>query len=393
MIHSFRFNNFYSFKESFSVDFSVKEPSFTSKDYNVFLNNVSVFIGPNGSGKTNALRVLAFLFWFARHSYNEDKKSLIAFEPFFKRKDFSTFEVVFSSKKSIYKYFLEARQDRVLKEELYEKNLKTNSYNYLIKRSWDEKNEKNYLDIKNLNGVKKENVFKMLRKNASILSLLKKTVENLEKIDDVFCGFNVFSNVPKYNSQSMESFLFEASKFYLENKTLFDKAKDILVSFDLGLSDIKLIEKEFVTKDNRLKKLYVPYGVHCLDKSYDLPFFLESKGIQSLFITLTFILRALEHGGVAVCDELHLDFHPHIMPKILELFADPEINTQKAQLLFSSHSIEILNYLNKEQIFITEKSEKCESEIFRLDSLKGIRRDENMYSKYMAGAYGGVPNI
>ena len=53
-----------------------------------------------------------------------------------------------------------------------------------------------------------------------------------------------------------------------------------------------------------------------------------------------------------------------------------------------SHRIEKAAYNN-----LVEKNKECKSEVYRLDELKGVRRDDNIYAKYMAGAYGAVPNI
>jgi len=33
------------------------------------------------------------------------------------------------------------------------------------------------------------------------------------------------------------------------------------------------------------------------------------------------------------------------------------------------------------------------SEAWRLDSIKGLRADDNLYAKYMAGAYGAIPQV
>jgi len=101
----------------------------------------------------------------------------------------------------------------------------------------------------------------------------------------------------------------------------------------------------------------------------------------------------IQLGGIAIIDELEVDLHPHLLPLIVELFANPQTNPKNSQLLFASHSVEILNYLEKEQVILVEKNENCKSELYRLDELKGVRRDDNIYAKYMAGAYGAVPNI
>ncbi len=141
-------------------------------------------------------------------------------------------------------------------------------------------------------------------------------------------------------------------------------------------------------------KYYIPYGIHQINnKQYELPFAFESSGTKNMFVLLGFLFPAIANGGVAVIDELELDLHPHALPRIVGLFADPSTNPKNSQLIFTSHSLEVLNYLEKEQVILVEKGNNCRSELYRLDELKGVRRDDNIYAKYMAGAYGAVPNL
>ena len=99
----------------------------------------------------------------------------------------------------------------------------------------------------------------------------------------------------------------------------------------------------------------------------------------------------LTDGGVAVIDEMESDMHPHLIPTLLDLFADPELNPKKAQLLFTCHHVEILNRLDKEQIVLVEKDADCVSRAKRLSDIPGVRREENFFSRYNAGHYGAVP--
>jgi predicted ATPase len=85
------------------------------------------------------------------------------------------------------------------------------------------------------------------------------------------------------------------------------------------------------------------------------------------------------------------DLHPHLIPLILDLFSDPDINPKRAQLLFTCHHVEILNTLSKEQVILVEKDADCVSHAYRLSDIKGVRRDDNYFANYNAGRYGAVP--
>ena len=82
-----------------------------------------------------------------------------------------------------------------------------------------------------------------------------------------------------------------------------------------------------------------------------------------------------------------------MIPPILDLFFDPETNPKNAQLFFSTHSVEVLRKLDKTQVVLVDKDEKCQSHVCRLDDIKGVRRDVDLYAKYMSGAFGAVPNV
>ena len=76
MIHSFSFKNFCSFYNRATISFEdirkgveTKSDMFCDSPTGARLSKVSMLVGPNASGKTNALKALAFLSWFVRKSF------------------------------------------------------------------------------------------------------------------------------------------------------------------------------------------------------------------------------------------------------------------------------------------------------------------------------------
>jgi predicted ATPase len=161
------------------------------------------------------------------------------------------------------------------------------------------------------------------------------------------------------------------------------------------LSDVHIREFESVLPDNTRQKLWVPFGVHktSTGAQFELDFPQESSGTQGAFVLLSRLLPALQNGGMAIIDEFENDLHPHMLGPILDLFASKTTNPHHAQLLFTCHAIEVLNILHKSQITLVEKDDNNESAAWRLDSVDGIRHDDNFYAKYMAGAYGAIPQL
>lgn len=408
MIHSFTFKNFCSFAETATISFvdirkgiETKSNMFCDSPSGERLSKVTTLIGPNASGKTSALKALAFLSWFVSNSFvglkGEEEIPLDAFAFSGTKDNVSEFELIFEQEKSVYKYILHLCKTHVVLEELYSKK-ETQHFTYLFKREWNPENQ--ITDIsQRVIGLKTEIVKEVLRKNVSLIAA-SVAIKNDALADISKFWQKIISNVYRlgksWDTSSLgKEKLFDATKDYNSNQDLFKKAVQFLKDIDLGLDDIKIEEGEaHHAKTGEIKKVYLPYGVHKVEgKEYYLPFAFESSGTKNMFVLLNYLFPVIESGGIAVIDELEIDLHPHTLPRIIELFGNPETNPNNSQLLFTSHSLEILNHLEKEQVVLVEKNENCKSKLYRLDELKGVRRDDNIYAKYMAGAYGAVPNI
>ncbi|HWJ39100.1 MAG TPA: AAA family ATPase, partial [Sphingomicrobium sp.] len=98
-------------------------------------------------------------------------------------------------------------------------------------------------------------------------------------------------------------------------------------------------------------------------------------------------------GGVCIIDEFDASIHPLVLPEMIRWFYDDEGRNQfGAQLWFTCHSVSLLDNLTKEEVIICEKDRKGRTLAHSLMDVK-VRRDENLYRKYLSGAYGGVPQI
>ncbi|MEA1911137.1 MAG: ATP-binding protein, partial [Spirochaetota bacterium] len=77
-----------------------------------------------------------------------------------------------------------------------------------------------------------------------------------------------------------------------------------------------------------------------------------------------------------------------------ELFTDESINTEDAQLLFTTHNSKIMDVLGKYRTILVNKEEN-ESYLYRLDELPGdlIRNDRPIEPIYRSGKVGGVPKV
>lgn len=398
MIHKFSLKNFYSFKDENEVSFVVdknapKTDSYAKSAFGVRINKTAAVLGANASGKTNLLKALPFLSWFIKDSFSLKPDKEIPVEAFFFNKNPLALSVQFEIEKTMYEYNLELAENKVVLEELNFKEKGKTQYSGLFKRKWMKESKRYRLEVKNYKLSKDSKEVIIKRYNASIISIMNQFGHQLS-VEIVKYWNNLISNVTE--SGRIDGNFENAAEFFYNNAKLKKKADKLLFQFDLGLVGTK-IEKMEIKNENKKKEIvYFSVGLHKIKdikKRLPLPFFYESRGTQNLFSLLEPILKVLDSGGMLVLDEFDADLHPQMIPELVNLFSSKIYNPKNAQLFFSTHSPQILNELDKYQIFFTEKGEDGASEVWRLDDIKGVRSDDNYYAKYISGAYGGVPNI
>jgi len=139
------------------------------------------------------------------------------------------------------------------------------------------------------------------------------------------------------------------------------------------------------------------HGLHLLfqheELSSPIPLIFESHGTRQFLKLFPQISIALETGGVVIIDELDAAIHSMILPEIVSWFHDSVRNPHNAQLWISCHNVSLLEDLSKDEIVFCEKDRRGRTEIYSLNDIKGVRRDDNYYRKYLGGVFGAVPRI
>jgi AAA15 family ATPase/GTPase len=125
---------------------------------------------------------------------------------------------------------------------------------------------------------------------------------------------------------------------------------------------------------------------------WEWPLFFESHGTRNFVAIFPRLAFALGSGGTAIMDEIDSDIHPTLMPEIVNWFYE-EHNTRNAQLMMTCHNASLLHNLWKEEVWLVEKASDGSTTTYPLRAVRGIRRDANLYAKYISGAFGGIPRI
>ncbi|HUY45855.1 MAG TPA: ATP-binding protein [Streptosporangiaceae bacterium] len=179
-----------------------------------------------------------------------------------------------------------------------------------------------------------------------------------------------------------------------------DSALTLLRFADLGIDDVQMVEDE-----NSEARLSMQAGreprrqlrlMHRVAEQ-ELPFDLseESAGTQTWFALIGPTLSALRGGRILLFDEIDASLHPRLSARLLELFQDPQTNPHGAQLIFTTHDTSLLNHLNRDEVWLTEKGDSGATTLTALAEFGGdkVRRSLNLEKAYLQGRFGAVPEL
>lgn len=394
MLHSYAFSNFQSFLGRAEVDLTLSRKTqltdwMCEAPTGERVSKVMAVIGPNGGGKTALLKPLAFIGWFVSQSFQQlAHDSLIPIAPHAGAGGLpSEFECVVDFDGKLWRYQLRCTPQRVLYEALYQKKER---FGYVFVRDWDEASNSYVVKQQDFGLAPQE--ARKVRQNTSLIAWAAQYgVPLAQRI----AASNVITNVNVLGRMHMDLGLLQtAAEHFSRSPSQQVQMETLLTRWDFGLSGVNLRKVPAPTPEDQNRQVWMPFGNHrSKTGEFALPFWLESSGTQSALVLLSRLLPALETGGLAVIDEFENDLHPHMLGAILELFADSKTNPHNAQLIFTCHAVEVLNLIHKSQVLLVQKDKDCESSVCRLDAVEGIRNDDNFYAKYMAGAYGAVPEL
>ena len=196
-----------------------------------------------------------------------------------------------------------------------------------------------------------------------------------------------------YHSRMINQLWDEFRDWLAEDESRRNKLMKLLAFADLGIKAFKIDVKE--TSLQKVLLTHESYRGAQRVEDIDFSFDNESYGTRQLFILGGKILQSLESGSPLFVDEMDTGFHSYISSFILDIFRDKEINKKNAQLILTTHDINLLNEdkLRRDQIWFTEKSERGTSDLYSLSDFSGVREDTPFAKWYMANKFGAVPSI
>lgn len=397
MLLQFRFNNYKSFRDETIFDMSAT--TFKEHSYSLLklreeekILPLGVIYGANASGKSNFIKAFSFMRDFVISSLvNDNEQPMpIPVESFKFMSDnletSSEFEVFFFTKETEYQYGFILNKQRIFEEWLYFKPKKNKERVSLFRRYKDE--------IKFNSNMKQAEIFKdFIDEKTLFLSLTNKT--NIEASKDVVQWFRS-TIVINYGNTSFERVM-NIRPILMENKEYILSLESFLKAIDVRISGLILKENETVKpKEEKDFEVYTKHnGID--GKEYFLLLEQESDGTKKMFCLYNFIYMTLQSGRILFIDELNAKLHPLLVRYIINMFRDPQINKNNAQLIFTTHDVSILSkdIFRRDEIWFTELTDSGTSILYSLSEYKiddkKVRNDASFSKDYLSGRYGAIP--
>ena len=372
MLAKMYLTNFLSFKERTEIDLTASKYSILGKT-NVYKSEIlkgALFIGPNASGKSNALKGLSFIIKMIKGegvSFNR-YRCLFSDNPIITIE----YEFIFESKKVEY---------------VIEYNIQTNSISEnlkideitVLKRTGNTGELRIGQSVTTDDQVDSETLF---LRTASFntgrfpqeptLRKLMDFLQNSYIVDEYNWDARVGSTITRY-----------AEEFGVEKINKYLTAFKYDFSMEYGSESEGAGLKLTLGADNKM--------VFLKRKSFPFPNVLinESQGNQVFADLLPHLIRVIENAGMLIVDEFSNSFHNKLAEKIISFFME---NAKNSQIFITSHHTNLISnsVFRPDQINLITFLNTSGSNVKRLSQFKP-REAQNLEKMYLGGMFEGLP--
>ena len=227
--------------------------------------------------------------------------------------------------------------------------------------------------------------------------------EGRKQVLDDFISFfnedyNVFTEILFESTVKGLAGMIGLSKKLVSDIEYRKKVERYLRLIDVGIKRLDVqTELIFDEQTGRKRKEEVVRTVHNIydedgnavgEKLFDLR--QESTGTLRFLAYIQNIIEMIADGGVFIVDEMYARLHPLLTKLIVDIFCSSQ--NQKAQLIFTTHDISLLNnnQFRRDEVVFVDKNERGESSLYALSDLR-VREDATFHKDYLQGKYGAIP--
>lgn len=372
MLAKMYLTNFLSFKERTEIDLTASKYSILGKT-NVYKSEIlkgALFIGPNASGKSNALKGLSFIIKMIKGegvSFNR-YRCLFSDNPIITIE----YEFIFESKKVEYAIEYNIQTNSI------SENLKIDEIT-VLKRTGNTGELRIGQSVTTDDQVDSETLF---LRTASFntgrfpqeptLRKLMDFLQNSYIIDEYNWDARVGRTITRY-----------AEEFGVEKINKYLTAFKYDFSMEYGSESEGAGLKLTLGADNKM--------VFLKRKSFPFPNVLinESQGNQVFADLLPHLIRVIENAGMLIVDEFGNSFHNKLAEKIISFFME---NAKNSQIFITSHHTNLISnsVFRPDQINLITFLNTSGSNVKRLSQFKP-REAQNLEKMYLGGMFEGLP--
>ena len=372
MLKKMDLTNFLSFKERTEFDFSASKYSILSKT-NVYDNEIlkgALFLGPNASGKSNALKGISFIIDMIKGEGTAFQK----YRCIFSDNPITTVEYEFEFEHKKVEYEIEHN----FKENSISENIKIDNITVL-----NRKGNKGELRIGG-NIIVDEHVDAetLFFRTASFNTGRFPQEPTLRKLMDflqnsyIVDGYNRGASYGKSIIRYAENFGVEKINEYLES---FGYDFNIEYGTESEGEGLKIV----IGEDKK--------AVFMKRKSFPIPNVIinESQGNQVFADLLPNLINVIENSGMLIIDEFGNSLHNNLSERIIRFFMK---NANDSQIFITSHHTNLISnsVFRPDQLDLVTFQNKGGSKVERISKYKP-REAQNLEKMYLGGMFEGLP--
>ena len=404
MLLKFSISNFYSIKDTVTVDFEAERISTEgakSLSDNVFvadgkkyLKAIGIF-GPNASGKSSIFKAVLFCNRLVLDSYMNNEGAAFNFMPFkfdgYDEKP-SEFSINFVCDGTEYEYSFSLTRKEIVSESLYyypgKRRAKIFTRNEQVGKSKSE-----IFSFADGAFVKPMDVAQSAGRNTLFISRASQMDRELAKKIYNFFLTEFYVGIPQIRTNYAVG--------------LFEKNKPLI------LEALRMADSDIVDIEVRKEKINVPavapdlqFGIPAIQTEVITRFLTthkrnpkikfdlyaeESAGTIQIFSLLIVLLDICKCGKTLIVDEFDLRLHTELAQFIINM-----VHASKgAQLLFTSHNTNLIDVkkFRRDQICFTNKRDDGSTEFYSLFVFKDFRENMDAEKGYLQGRFDAVPYV
>ncbi|MBQ0063126.1 MAG: ATP-binding protein [Prevotella sp.] len=421
MIQEFQVQNFYSIRESQTINFLPNNDENMREQYvhevaeGVKLLKIGIVYGSNASGKTTILNALSF-FRSIMIEKPESKNDGMGYSPFLLDKhseqEHSHMQMTFWINGEKYVLSITFDSKRIYEESLmvYTSVRPTTLYKRFYQPDTDH-SEVLFSSKVGIDKISQRAITGNTTNNCTVMAAFRESNTITSKLNDVSYFFehnmqalltprnsllhNVRNELHNDHNGEKKQFLLRllrASDFNIVDMTLNEREDTITEDIELAIKSAPLSEE---AKLEMLKRGTIKYDdivfLHTGEGGkYELNEQLESAGTHR-FLGMSIVLYYVLHENNFIpIDEIETSIHYELLSYFIKLFL---ANSEgSSQILMTTHDINLLNedFIRRDVVWFTDKSEVGATQIKRLSSL-GLHKTMNAYNAYKQGKLVDLP--